>query len=223
MKSFRSGGITRRTACGRITKRSACQRVSPSERAAASCDGCTDSMPAAVDLGDVRRVDRARARRSPRTSSRSAPPRELRAPARRSRASRSRGSSARRGRSRRRRSPARAAGRRPAPAGSGSPRSGARRSRMNTSAMQKIFTLSRNARAISGSEPRNSPQLKNVCRDLGPAGRVASPPTPTTTKKTIVLSERDRHAPAAVAGAPARRGASSCGLLLQDRRAGRLR
>ena len=46
MKSLRSGGITRRTACGSTTKRSACQRLSPSERAAASCDGCTDSMPA---------------------------------------------------------------------------------------------------------------------------------------------------------------------------------
>ena len=46
MKSFRSGGITRRTACGRITCRSACDRDSPSDRAATSCDGCTDSIPA---------------------------------------------------------------------------------------------------------------------------------------------------------------------------------
>ena len=36
MKSFRSGGITRRTACGRTTEASAWPRVSPSERAAAS-------------------------------------------------------------------------------------------------------------------------------------------------------------------------------------------
>ena len=46
MKSFSSGGITRRTACGRITNRSVCQRESPSERAAASWLGCTDSIPA---------------------------------------------------------------------------------------------------------------------------------------------------------------------------------
>ena len=46
MKSFRSGGITRRTACGNTTEASACPRVSPSERAAASWLGCTDSIPA---------------------------------------------------------------------------------------------------------------------------------------------------------------------------------
>src|SRR5438093_55939 len=46
MKSFRSGGITRRTACGSTTKRSACRWERPSERAAASWLGCTDSMPA---------------------------------------------------------------------------------------------------------------------------------------------------------------------------------
>ena len=46
MKSFRSGGITRRTACGTTTWRSDWVRVSPSERAAASWLGCTDSMPA---------------------------------------------------------------------------------------------------------------------------------------------------------------------------------
>src|SRR5262249_31389609 len=46
MKSFRSGGITRRTACGRITRRSVCQRVSPSERAAASWLGWIESIPA---------------------------------------------------------------------------------------------------------------------------------------------------------------------------------
>ena len=46
MKSFRSGGITRRTAWGRITVRIVCPRVSPSDLAAASWLGCTDSMPA---------------------------------------------------------------------------------------------------------------------------------------------------------------------------------
>ncbi len=46
MKSFSRGGITRRTACGTITKRSVCPRESPSERAAASWLGCTDSIPA---------------------------------------------------------------------------------------------------------------------------------------------------------------------------------
>src|SRR5947209_18395883 len=46
MKSFKSGGTTRRTACGRVTYRSARPRDNPSERAAASCDGCTDSIPA---------------------------------------------------------------------------------------------------------------------------------------------------------------------------------
>ena len=46
MKSFSSGGITLRTACGKITKRSAWKRDRPSERAAASWLGCTDSIPA---------------------------------------------------------------------------------------------------------------------------------------------------------------------------------
>ena len=45
-KSFRSGGITRRTACGITTNRSDCHRVSPSDRAAAICDGWMDRMPA---------------------------------------------------------------------------------------------------------------------------------------------------------------------------------
>ena len=57
MKSFRSGGITRRTACGRTTKRSdwPCER--PSERAAASWLGMHRVDPRAVDLRDVGRVD----------------------------------------------------------------------------------------------------------------------------------------------------------------------
>ena len=46
MKSFSSGGMTRRTACGRTTWRSAWNRVSPSDRAAASWLGWTESMPA---------------------------------------------------------------------------------------------------------------------------------------------------------------------------------
>ena len=46
MKSFRSGGITRRTACGTITNRSVLSRESPSDRAAASWLECTDSIPA---------------------------------------------------------------------------------------------------------------------------------------------------------------------------------
>ena len=45
-RSLSSGGMTRRTAWGSTTCRSACARVSPSDRAAATCDGCTDSMPA---------------------------------------------------------------------------------------------------------------------------------------------------------------------------------
>src|SRR5213075_1349691 len=46
MKSLRSGGITRRTACGTITKRSAWRRLRPSDRAAASWLQWTDSIPA---------------------------------------------------------------------------------------------------------------------------------------------------------------------------------
>ena len=38
--------MTRRTAWGSTTEPSACMRVSPSERAAASWLGCTDSIPA---------------------------------------------------------------------------------------------------------------------------------------------------------------------------------
>ena len=45
MKSFRRGGITRRTACGSTTKRIDCHWVRPSDRAPADWLGCTDSMP----------------------------------------------------------------------------------------------------------------------------------------------------------------------------------
>ena len=45
-KSLSNGGSTRRTACGRITRRIDCRWDSPSDRAAARCDGCTDSIPA---------------------------------------------------------------------------------------------------------------------------------------------------------------------------------
>ena len=46
MKSLSSGGTTRRTACGRTTNRIAFVFERPSERAAASWLGCTDSIPA---------------------------------------------------------------------------------------------------------------------------------------------------------------------------------
>ena len=46
MKSLSSGGITRRTACGRITRRSVWPRERPSERAAASWLGWIESIPA---------------------------------------------------------------------------------------------------------------------------------------------------------------------------------
>src|SRR5215218_965466 len=46
MKSFRSGGITRRTACGSTTWRVDCADVRPSESAAEVWPGWIDSMPA---------------------------------------------------------------------------------------------------------------------------------------------------------------------------------
>ncbi len=46
MKSFSSGGITLRTACGTITKRIAWPWLMPSERAASICPRGTASMPA---------------------------------------------------------------------------------------------------------------------------------------------------------------------------------
>ena len=46
MKSLSSGGITRRTAWGRTTWRSDWNRERPSERAAASWLGWTESIPA---------------------------------------------------------------------------------------------------------------------------------------------------------------------------------
>ena len=45
-KSLSSGGSTRRTAWGRITSRIDWRWVSPSERAAARCEGWIDSIPA---------------------------------------------------------------------------------------------------------------------------------------------------------------------------------
>jgi hypothetical protein len=46
MESFRSGGMTRRIACGSTTNRIAWNADSPSDRAAAYWLGWTDSMPA---------------------------------------------------------------------------------------------------------------------------------------------------------------------------------
>ena len=57
MKSLRSGGITRRTACGRITLRSVCHARQP-ERARRGLLARMDRVdPGAVDLRDVRAVD----------------------------------------------------------------------------------------------------------------------------------------------------------------------
>ena len=56
MKSFSSGGTTRRTACGRTTKRSDWRPVRPIASAAARWRGVDRVDPRAVDLGDVGRV-----------------------------------------------------------------------------------------------------------------------------------------------------------------------
>ena len=45
-KSLSSGGVTVRTACGSTTSRVVWRWLSPSDRAAATWLGCTDSMPA---------------------------------------------------------------------------------------------------------------------------------------------------------------------------------
>ena len=45
-KSLRSGGTTRRSACGTTTKRMVCPRPSPSAAALATWEGWIDSMPA---------------------------------------------------------------------------------------------------------------------------------------------------------------------------------
>ena len=53
--------------------------------------------------------------------------------------------------------------------------------------MQKIFTLSRNARAISGNELVNSSQSKKVDLTSGQPGECVTT-TATTAKKTTVLA-----------------------------------
>ena len=58
---------------------------------------------------------------------------------------------------------------------------------MKTSAMQKIFTLSKNARAISGIESRNTSQLKNVLFTSGHFGDWVTA-TAITPKNTTVLA-----------------------------------
>src|SRR5262249_5265284 len=60
--------------------------------------------------------------------------------------------------------------------------------RISTSAMQKIFTLSRNARAISGIDLQNSSQLKNVVRTSGQPGACVTTTTRTTKKTTVLAS-----------------------------------
>ena len=45
-KSFMSAGVTLRTAWGSTTSRIVRPWLSPSERAASRCDGCTASIPA---------------------------------------------------------------------------------------------------------------------------------------------------------------------------------
>src|SRR4029077_13510940 len=59
--------------------------------------------------------------------------------------------------------------------------------RMNASEIKKIFTFSRNARAISGIDALNSCQLKNVRLTSGQPGACVIA-TASTVKKTMVLS-----------------------------------
>src|SRR6476659_2738498 len=59
--------------------------------------------------------------------------------------------------------------------------------RMNASEIKKIFTFSRNARAISGMEALNSCQLKKVCLTSGYPGACVIARA-STVKKTTVLS-----------------------------------
>src|SRR6266550_2335917 len=61
------------------------------------------------------------------------------------------------------------------------------RTRMNASAIMKIFTFSRNAREISGIDDLNSFQLKNVRLTSGHPGACVIA-TASTVKKTAVLS-----------------------------------
>src|SRR6185295_13987209 len=75
--------------------------------------------------------------------------------------------------------------------GPGRLRTIARRSastRMNASAIEKIFTFNRNAREISGIEALNSLQLKNVRFTSGQPGACVIN-TASTVKKTTVLSK----------------------------------
>src|SRR5712691_8870236 len=60
------------------------------------------------------------------------------------------------------------------------------RTRMNASAIEKIFTFSRNAREISGIEALNSCQLKNVRLTSGQPGACVTA-TASKVKKTTVL------------------------------------
>src|SRR5437667_2831488 len=61
------------------------------------------------------------------------------------------------------------------------------RTRMNASAIMKIFTFSRNAREISGIDALNSVQLKNVRLTSGQPGACVIA-TASTVKNTTVLS-----------------------------------
>ena len=170
MKSFSSGGITRRTACGSTTEASAWVCVRPSERAAASWLGCTDSMPARYTSVDVRRVDQDERDDAPEGVDVGIP------------SDRERGSAEAEQRDHEDRRHAaeevgvddgERANREEDRAGEA--RSTASKSavtRMIASAITKIFTLSRNAREIAGKDSRYLVPVEERLPHLGPVRRV---------------------------------------------------
>ena len=174
MKSFRSGGITRRTACGRTTERERLAAREP-ERARRRLLARMHRLdPGAVDLGDVRRVDEDERDDPPEDRrGRDALDRERRRAEAEQRDHEDRRHAAEevgvgdRERADREEDRARAgcAGRRAASA----------ETRMNTSAIRKIFTFSRNARAMSGNDSRYSSQSKNAALTSGQLGACVTP------------------------------------------------
>ena len=171
MKSFRSGGITRRTACGRITKRIDCAAREPERPGGRHLARVHRLDPRPVDLRDVRRIDEHERRRPPRrTGSRARP--GSRAPAPRTRAGRSRGSWGCRGTGRCRSPRAGGSGRRPGPGKLRITAITSAKARIKTSASMKSRTFTRNARTMPGKRVLELRAVEERALHLVPARRV---------------------------------------------------
>ena len=195
MKSLRSGGITRRTACGMTTKRSACEasgRASapppPGSGARTRCRRGTPRTRTPSTRGRARRRPRRAAIGTPGSCERGdAEAEDVDDEDRRDAAEEVRvdDASARIGKN----------------TGPGKPRSTAITSantRMKTSAIRKIFTLIQKAERMSGNDSSNSCRSKNACLTSSQPDELTTTSAMTATKSESRRGRRRRPAAAAL-------------------------